>query len=98
MEQPTSELSERLSRLEHQQAKLLRSNQRLRLMGGALLLLCGATFLMAQSTSGVADSLDARQFVLHDNSGKVRAALGLAADGGVGLNFVDSKDRTRITL
>jgi len=98
MEQATSELSERLSRLEHQQAELLRSNRRWRMTSGALLLLCGAMVIMAQSTSGVAESLDARQFVLHDSTGKVRGALGITDDGSVGLNFVDSKDRTRITL
>jgi hypothetical protein len=98
MEQATSELSERLSRLEHQQAQLLRTNQRWRMISGALLLLCGAIVTMAQSTSGVADSLDARQFVLHDSTGKVRGALGITDDGSVGLNLVDSKDRTRISL
>jgi hypothetical protein len=98
MEQPTNELILRLSRLEHQQAKLQRSNQRWRMMSGALLLLCGAMVMMAQSTSGVAESLDARQFVLHDSAGKVRAALGLTKEGAIGLNFVDSNDRTRITL
>ncbi len=46
----------------------------------------------------VAESLDARQFVLHDSSGKVRGALGLTDDGAVGLNLVDAKDKTRMTL
>ncbi|HXN86909.1 MAG TPA: hypothetical protein VN867_12610 [Candidatus Binataceae bacterium] len=98
MEQATSELSERLSRLEYQQAELRRTNQRWRMISGALFLLCGALVTMAQSTSGVAESLDARQFVLHDSTGKVRGALGITDDGAVGLNFVDSKDRTRISL
>ncbi len=98
MEQLTSELCERISRLEHQQAELKSSNQRLRLMSGALLLLCGSLAIMGQTTSGIADSLDSRQFVLHDGTGKVRGALGITDDGGVGLYFTDSRYRTRITL
>jgi len=97
MEHSTN-VSERLVRLECQQAELQRSNRRWRMISGGLLLLCGAMVMMAQSTSGVAESLDARQFVLHDSTGKVRAALGVTDDGGVGLNLVDSKDRSRITL
>jgi len=98
MQQSTSELSARLERLEHQQAELQRSNQRLRMTTGALLLLCGALVIMGQTNPQIAESLDARQFVLHDSSGKVRGALGLTDDGAVGLNFVDAKDKTRITL
>jgi hypothetical protein len=94
----TSDLIERLGRLEAQQAKLQRSNRRLRMMTGAMLLFSGAMVLMAQGTPQIADTLDARQFVLHDSSGKVRAALGMTDDGAVGLNLVDSKDRSRITL
>ncbi len=98
MDLSTNKVSERLARLEHQQAELQRSNRRWRMISGGLLLLCGAIVLMAQTTSGVAESLDARQFVLHDSTGKVRAALGTTDEGAVGLNLVDPKDRTRITL
>ena len=94
----TSDLIERLGRLETQQAKLQRSNRRLRMMTGAMLLFSSAMVLMAQGTPQILDSVDARQFVLHDSSGKVRAALGMTDDGAVGLNLVDSKDRSRITL
>ena len=98
MDLPTTELIERLDRLEHQQAKLQRSNRRLRMMTGAVLLFSSAMVLMAQGTPQIVDSVDARQFVLHDSSGKVRAALGTTDDGAVGLNMIDAKDHSRITL
>ena len=98
MDSTTNVLTERLERLEHQQVKLQRSNRRLRMMTGAMLLFSGAMVLMAQNTPEIVDSVDARQFVLHDNGGKVRAVLGMTDDGAVGLNLVDSKDRSRITL
>jgi hypothetical protein len=48
MEQSTSELIERMARLEHQQAELRRANRRLRLVTGTLILLTGAAVLMGQ--------------------------------------------------
>ena len=51
MDQSTGELIGRLSRLELQQAKLQRSNKHLRLMTGALMLVCGALFTMAETSS-----------------------------------------------
>jgi hypothetical protein len=98
MDSSTDDLSERLARLEHQHADLQRSNRRLRAMTVAVLLFSGAMVVMAQTNPQIADSLDARQFVLHDSSGKVRGALGITDDGSVGFNLVDSKDRTRVTL
>jgi len=98
MESLSDDLTERVARLEHQQAKLQRSNRHLRMVSGAAFLLCGALVLMAQTNLQIADSIDARQFVLHDDSGKVRAALGMTEDGAVGLDLIDSKDRSRITL
>lgn len=98
MEHSTSELNGRLSRLELQQANLQRSNKRLRLMTGALALLCGALVTMGQTNSAVPDVLQAQQFVLRDSGGKVRGGMGIASDGAVGLNFEDPKGHTRVTL
>ena len=98
MDLPTTHLLERLARLELQQEKLQRSNRRLRMATGAVLLFSSAMVLMAQATPQIVDSVDARQFVLHDSSGRVRAALGMAEDGSVGLDLVDAKDRSRVTL
>src|ERR1700733_395875 len=98
MDSSSGDLNERLARLEHQQAKLQRSNRRLRMMTVAVLLFSGAMVIMAQTNPEIVESVDARQFVLHDGSGKVRAALGMTEDGAVGLNLIDSKDRSRITL
>lgn len=98
MEQSTGELIERLSRLELQQAKLQRSNKHLRMMTGALMLLCGAVFTMAETSSAVPETLEAQQFLLRDSAGKVRGAMGVMSDGAVGLNLADPNGRTRVTV
>jgi len=98
MEQTTGDLIERLSRLELQQAKLQRSNKHLRMMTGAIMLLCGALITMAQTSSAVPDTLEAQQFLLRDSSGKLRGAMGVTSDGSVGLNLEDSNGRTRLTV
>src|SRR5580658_6563126 len=97
MDQSTGALIERLSRLESQQAKLLRSNKHLRMTTGAMLLLCGALFTMAQ-TSTVTDTVEAQQFLLRDGTGKLRGSMGVLSDGAVGLNLSDPNGRTRITV
>ena len=84
--------------MELQQASLQRSNKRLRLMTGALMLFCGALITMAQTNSAVPETLQAQQFVLRDSGGKVRGAMGVLSDGAVGLNFEDSKGHTRLTV
>ena len=98
MDQSTGELIERLSRLESQQAKLQRSNRHLRMMTGAMLLLCGALFTMAQTSSAVPDTVEAQQFLLRDSSGKLRGSMGVLSDGAVGLNLSDPSGRTRMTV
>ena len=98
MDESTGELIKRLSRLELQQAKLQRSNKHLRMMTGAMMLLCGALITMAQTSSAVPDTLEAQQFLLRDSSGKLRGAMGVTSDGAVGLNLSDTSGRTRLTL
>ncbi len=98
MDQSTGELIGRLSRLELQQAKLQRSNKHLRLMTGALMLVCGALFTMAETSSVVPDTLEAQQFLLRDSAGKLRGAIGVTSDGAVGFNLEDASGRTRMTL
>ncbi|MGA9720826.1 MAG: hypothetical protein WBQ86_00095 [Candidatus Binatus sp.] len=98
MEQSTGELIGRLSRLEVQQAKLQRSNKHLRMMTGALMLLCGALFTMAETSAVVPDTMEAQQFLLRDSTGKLRGAIGVTSDGAVGFNLEDSSGRTRMTL
>ena len=98
MEQSTTELIERLSRLERQQAGLQRSNKHLRMMSGVLMLICGALFTMAQTSSVVPDTLEAQQFLVRDSGGKLRAAMGVTSDGAVGLNLTDPSGRTRLTV
>ena len=77
MDQSTGDLIKRLSRLELQQARLQRSNKHLRMMTSAMLLLCGALFTMAQ-TSTVTETVEAQQFLLRDSTGSAVASLVLA--------------------
>jgi len=98
MEQSTGELIKRISRLESQQAKLQCSNKHLRMMTGAVVLLCGALLTMAETNSAVPDTLEAQQFLLRDSSGKLRGSMGVLTDGAVGLNFSDPSGRTRVTV
>ena len=98
MDESTNELLERLSRLESQQAKLQRSNKRLRMMTGVVALLCGALITMGQTSSVVPDTVEAQQFLLRDSSGKLRGSMGVLADGAVGLNLSDPNGRTRVTV
>jgi hypothetical protein len=98
MNESTNELLERLSRLESQQAKLQRSNKRLRMMTGVVALLCGALITMGQTSSAVPDTIEAQQFLLRDSSGKLRGAMGVLSDGAVGLNLSDPDGRTRVTV
>ena len=93
MEQSTGELIKRLSRLELQQARLQRSNKHLRMMTSALILISGALVTMAQTSSGVPDTLQAQQFLLRDSGGKLRGAMGVTSDGAVGFNLSDSNAR-----
>jgi len=98
MDESTGELLKRLSRLESQQAKLQRSNRRLRMMTGAVALLCGALITMAQTSSAVPDTVEAQQFLLRDSSGKLRGSMGVLPDGAAGLNLSDADGRTRVTV
>jgi hypothetical protein len=88
----------RLFRVEQRLAELQRSNWRLRMTIGALALVGGALITMAQASPNSSERVEARQFVLLDESGKVRAVLGSTPDGAIGLNLDDATGRTRLTL
>src|SRR5258708_21303554 len=98
MDQSRGQMIERLSQLELQQAKLQRSNKHLRMMTGALMLLCGALFTMAETSSVVPDTLEAQQFLLRDSSGKLRGSMGVLSDAAVGFNLEDTSGRTRVAV
>ena len=98
MEQPTSDLIERLKQLEHQQVQLQRAHRRLKLMTGGVALVAGALVLMAQAAPPQIKSVEAQEFVLMGSDGKVRGAMGITSDGAVGLNFNDASGQTRVTL
>jgi hypothetical protein len=88
----------RLLHLEERLQELQHSNRRLRMTILALALVGGALITMAQASPNNSEIVEARQFVLRDANGNVRAVLGSAPDGAVGLNLDDSSGRTRLTL
>jgi hypothetical protein len=94
----TDQFDGRLFRLEQRLAELQRSNRRLRVMIGALVLVGGALITMAQASPNSSETVETRQFVLRDASGNVRAVLGSTPEGAVGLNIDDATGRTRLTL
>jgi hypothetical protein len=96
MEQSSATLLEHLKRLERKQAELQRANRRLGSVIGAIVLITGALVLMGQTRQP--QTIEATEFVLRGNDGKVRGAIGALPDGAVGLNLTDVKGQTRITL
>jgi hypothetical protein len=96
MEHSTAELIERLKCLERKQAELQRTNRRLGSVTGVIVLITGAMALMGAIRQP--QSVDAEQFVLRSSDGKVRGAMGVMADGAVGMNLTDIKGQTRITV
>jgi hypothetical protein len=98
MDGSADKIVRRLSQMELKLTAMQGSNRRLRHMIGALVLCGGALVAMAQAGSGISDSIEARQFVLRDSSGRVRAALGSSREGAVGLNLDDASGRTLLTL
>jgi hypothetical protein len=98
MNSRTSGVLGRLWRLESKIDELEQANRRLRRALRALVLCGGALIVMAQARSGISDSIEARQFILRDSSGRVRAELGANPDGAVGLNLNDANERTLATL
>ena len=88
----------RLFQLEERLAELQRYNRRLIVTIGAFVLVGGALITMAQASPNGSEIVEARQFVLRDASGNVRAVLGSTPEGAVGLNLDDARGRTRLTL
>ena len=50
------------------------------------------------ATAAVQEVVSARRIVLMDAAGRVRAELGMSADGGPGIFFYDTKGRNRLEL
>ncbi len=90
MDEPTLDnLARRLSRLE-------RENKRFKRIGGLVLAGIAAGALMGQMRT-VADTIEAKQFIVRDASGKPRATLGAAADGSL-LELYDKEGERRAVL
>jgi hypothetical protein len=94
-------LGRRVNELAIQNARLRR---RVQLLGAgviaALLLSVGGAILLYAERSRVADSVHARQFVVRDAAGNVRAVLGPTPEGGSRFSMQDpnGRDRLRLTL
>jgi hypothetical protein len=89
----TADLAAVVTRLE----RVERQNWRLKVGGTLALLVAGAGLLMGQAMPK-ATTMEAEAFVLRDATGKQRAALHLAADGGPALSFFDPAGVGRAAL
>jgi len=90
----TEEMRERpvMQRLE----KLEKQNRRLRVGGGAFLLVAASLLLMGQAAPQ-SKTIEAQEFILRDTSNKQRAKLSLVEDTAV-LSLYDAKENVRARL
>ena len=92
------EMARRLDDLERTNQELRRSCHRWErvargvLMGGLVAALAGAKY------ADELKSIESSHFVLKDRSGKMRAALGIRADGTPGLGLFDEAGKVRLSL
>src|SRR5882757_7873632 len=98
MDESFTKLGERIECLESRQSELQSTNRKLRTLTGAMLFVGGALSLMGLTAVAQPQTLEAEQFVLRGNDGKVRGAMGITPDGSVGFNLTDVKGQTRVTL
>ncbi len=99
MSDSTAGLESLLARLERLEAsnRSLATNLRRFKFGGLL----GAASLAVLFLTGavtIPPSVEARNFVLRDEAGKVRAALAMRPDGSPGLAFFEKDGRVRLSL
>ncbi|MFQ5961286.1 MAG: hypothetical protein ACE5MG_07800 [Candidatus Methylomirabilales bacterium] len=79
--------------------RLERENRQLKRAGAVALAGIVALVLMGQTTSGeVAKVVEAKEFVLRDAKGDMRAVLALGPDGSVGLGLSDATGTARAWL
>jgi hypothetical protein len=89
-------LSRRVDELERQNRDLRRSGK---LMVAAVLALFAVTLIVLRgAVGGVAESVEARRFVLRGADGQIRAVLGTTPDGASRLALQDGEGRERLKL
>jgi hypothetical protein len=86
----------RLEQIEKSNEALSRSVRRIRFatLGAA----AGLGVLLLAGAAALTPCLEARNFVLRDESGKMRAALAIRPDGTPGLGFFDESGRVRLSM
>lgn len=89
-EQVLDTLRQRVDRLE-------RHNRYLRLAGFAMLVAVIAVGVIGRATA-YSSIVEAKEFILKDTRGEVRASLGLGGSGSPVLRFDDGDGRTRIVF
>jgi hypothetical protein len=87
---------ERLAHLERANQALSRSVRRMKLGGLGVAGMVG--MLLLAGAAAVTPCLEARNFVLRDEAGKMRAALAIRPDGTPGLGFFDESGRIRLSM
>jgi len=89
-------MMKRLEWLEVSNRSLTMALRRLKL--GGLVGVASLAVLFLTGAVSIPESLESRNFVLRDASGKVRAALAMRPDGTPGLAFFEKDGRVRLSL
>jgi hypothetical protein len=89
-------LSARVELLERANDALARTVRRLK--AGAAASIAAFGLLLLAGAVAIPQSLEARNFILRDDSGKMRAALATHADGTPGLAFFEKDGKVRLSL
>jgi hypothetical protein len=94
--QSQDRLSARMELLERANDSLARTVRRLK--AGAAASIAAFGLLLLAGAVAIPQSLEARNFILRDDSGKMRAALAMRADGTPGLAFFEKDGKVRLSL
>lgn len=97
-QQSIDNLTQRLVILEREHRHLTTAHRRMKL--GGMVLIAGLVVLgvMGQTPAPQPKIVEAQGFVVRDLSGTVRAAIGIADDGSVGVNLNDRQGNIRATM
>src|SRR5579875_681585 len=99
MDSSVESLARRLAALEQEHQRLTKAYRRAKLIGGIVAGALMAVVVMGQASApATPKTIEAQSFVVRDATGKVRAAMGIADDGSVGINLNDAKGNIRLTM
>jgi hypothetical protein len=97
-QQAIDNLTRRMAVLERDHRRLTKAHRRMKLGGAVIIAGLAILGMMGQAVVPQTKIVEAQGFVVRDLSGVVRAAIGIADDGSVGLNLNDRQGTIRATM